>query len=420
MPAEKYEVSKYRWVIVGVFALAFCTMALACFSVAPLVSSLSRDWGVSFSQANLVLIVLFGLFSGLISLPGGIATDKFGWRRVFCFAQTLLAVSALLRASTRIWPLFALFNVTGSIGLGLATSVIGAMVLKWFPRREVGVANAIANVGLAIGMAIGNAIIFPLLNAFGWSGMFLTLGLIASVGAALSWIFLRENPPYPPEPLPPMVKVGLWESVKQVMNLDNIILLPFSLALVGYLGIVPAVFPVQFSSYGVALTTVGLLLSVMSLVGIPASLIVPAWAFRIGRPKFVMSVGAVVLVLAFLSVFFLPLGPQNIWLAFLIIIIMGCAMNSLMPIRMGLAQLQPGVRPWNAGVLMGIVMTANGLGYFILPSISGLLVERSGPTSSALMLAGVTLATLLLVVLFVKEPKLGPSAVPTTEPEPAS
>ena len=420
MPAEKYEVNKYRWVIVGVYTLASATMALTCFSVAPLVSSLSRDWGVSFSQANLVLIVLFGLFSGLVSLPGGIATDKFGWRLVFCFAQTLLAVSALLRASTRIWPLFALFNVTGSIGLGLATSVIGAMVLKWFPRREVGVANAIANVGLAAGIAAGNAIIFPLLNALGWSGMFLTLGLIASAGAALSWIFLREQPPYPPEPLPPMVKVGLWESVKQVMNLDNIILLPFSLALVGYLGIVPAIFPVQFASYGVALTTVGLLLSVMSLVGIPASLIIPAWAFRMGRPKLIMSLGVVVLVLAFLSVFFLPLGPQNIWLAFLIIIIMGCAMNSLMPIRMGLAQLQPGVRPWNAGVLMGIVMTANGLGYFILPSISGMLVERSGPTSSALMLAGVTLATLLLVILFVKEPKVEAPAVPAAEPEPAS
>ncbi|MGQ9515789.1 MAG: hypothetical protein ACUVWB_01005 [Anaerolineae bacterium] len=101
-------------------------------------------------------------------------------------------------------------------------------------------------------------------------------------------------------------------------------------------------------------------------------------------------------------------------------LIMGGAMNALMPIRMGLAQLQPGVRPWNAGILMGIVMTANGLGYFILPSISGMLVERSGPTSSALMLAGVTLVTLFLVVLFVKEPRVEAPAVPAAEPEAAS
>ncbi len=420
MDTQRYEVSSYRWAIVIVYTLVMGMMAMTCFSVAPLVSSLSRDWGVSFSQANLVLIVLFGLFSGLVSLPGGIATDKFGWRTVFCFAQTLLAVSALLRASTRIWPLFALFNVTGSIGLGLATSVMGAMVLKWFPRREVGLANAIANVGLAAGMAAGNALIFPLLNSFGWTGMFLTLGLIASVGAVLSWVFLRESPPYPPEPLPPMVRVNFWESVKQVMNLDNIVLLPFSLALVGYLGIVPAILPVQFSSNGVPLTTVGFILSLISLVGIPASLLVPAWAFRIGRPKRVLSLGAVLLVVAFLSLFYLPLGPQNIWLAFLIAVVMGSAMSSLMPIRIGLAQLQPGVRPWNAGILMGIVMTANGLGYFILPSISGILLERSGPTSSALMLAGVTLVTLVLVVLWVKEPKMGPQAVPAAEPEPAS
>lgn len=62
----------------------------------------------------------------------------------------------------------------------------------------------------------------------------------------------------------------------------------------------------------------------------------------------IMLLGTLVMATAFLDVFYPPLGPANLWPAFLLVILRGGAMASRMPIHLRISQLEPSTFPSSA------------------------------------------------------------------------
>lgn len=171
--------SRYRWIIVAIAA------AMLAVAMGQLVNGLSAfftpledefGWGrgaIAFiNTAGLMGIALGGIVMGF-------AADRLDIRRVVLFGATVTALGMIVASAAReLWQLYAVFFVTGAFGGGALFAPLFALVGVWF-RTGAGLAIGIVAAGQAIGQGgipLANAI---LIEALGWRGTLLALGLVA-------------------------------------------------------------------------------------------------------------------------------------------------------------------------------------------------------------------------------------------------
>jgi len=408
MDSKQFQVFKYRWVNLIVIGLLGFGMAFSLMGPAALVNNVAKEWSVSFSQSTLALVLLGGLASGLLGLPAGIASDRWGFKLPLVSGASVASVGLLLRGTAATWNMFLLYNAITAIGVGFTMSGIGTLVRKWFPMDEIGQANGLSMIMAPVGAGVGMAVAFPLVNSIGWSNMWFVLGIVYAVVTILAWILLKENPPLPPAPLPfkqEVTKRGFIQEVKQVMNRTNIILQFVLIATVGLVTMAPVMIPVAFAAKNIPENTVGFVLAIFSFIGLPSMALIPGWAFKKGLGKLSMAICMLLAGLSFLAIFYLPMSVDNLTGVVIMILISGASLSAAIPIVMSMAMSQPGVHPGNVGILSGLIMTIMGLGRLVLPPIVGGLVDNVGPSAGAWVLTIILLLAGLVIVLFVPEDK---------------
>ncbi|MBN1579964.1 MAG: MFS transporter [Anaerolineae bacterium] len=410
---ETHQVYGYRWINLAVASLSGFGMALAFIGPGALVDSVAKEWSVNFSQATLALVLLGGLFSGILGLPAGVASDKWGYKLPLVIGATIATVGLLLRGTASTWNLFLLYNAIAAVGSGFTMSGMGTLVRKWFPMDEIGQANGLSMIMGPVGAGVCMAIAFPLVDAVGWSNMWLILGLIYAVPTVLAWILLKENPPLPPAPLPEMAKRGVFHEARQVMSRTNMLLQLVIVAVIGLVTMAPALIPVAFAAKNIPDNTIGFVLALLNFVGLPAMALIPGWAFRKGLSKTSMAISMFAAGLSFIAIFYLPMTGGNILVAAAMAVVAGLALAAPIPIAMSIAMSQPGVHPGNVGILSGLMMTVMGLGRLVLPPIVGGFVDHVGPAAGAWVLTVVLVIAGFVLVGFVPEEKPVPHPAAT-------
>ncbi len=183
----------YRWVIV---ASAATLMAVA---MGQLVNGLSvffipleQEFG--WTRGSIALINSVGLVGMAIGgIVMGMMADRMPIRIVFITATVAVGSSVTLAAGAdQLWQFYALFFVAGVLGAGLFVPLI-TLVGNWFPAGA-GLAIGIASAGQAVGQGgvpFGAAF---LIEAFGWRGAFLALGVL-SLAIMVPLALLMRDPP---------------------------------------------------------------------------------------------------------------------------------------------------------------------------------------------------------------------------------
>lgn len=395
MEYKPFQVYKYRWINLIIQGLLGFATAYALVGPAVLVDSVSQEWSVSFSQATLALVLLSGLASSILSVPAGIASNKWGYKLPLVCGATVASIGMLLRGAASTWNLFLLSNAILAIGAGFTMSGAGTLIRKWFPIDEVGQANGLISLLNPLGAGVGMLIAFPLIEAVGWSGMWLIIGMVYTLATVLGLILLRENPPSPPAPLPPMpveAGRGFIQEARQVLNRTNILLQFVLIAAVGLIIMAPALLPVVFGMQQIPANTIGIMLSIFNFVAIPAMALVPGWSLRNGVAKLSLIVGLFAAGLGFIAIFYLPSGSANALISTVLVIITGFAIGAMIPTTMSIMMIQPGVHPSNVGIISGVSMMMMGLGRLLIPLAVGGLVDNVG------MIAGAWMLTILLFI----------------------
>lgn len=184
----------YRWIIVTAAA------AMLAIAMGQLVNGLSvffipmeREFG--WSRGAIALINTAGLVG--IALGGiamGTVADRMGIRTVCLVAA--LAVGLCVTAAAwadQLWQFHLLFFLAGAFGGGALFAPVIAIVGSWFPTGA-GLAIGIASAGQAIGQGgVPFAAAF-LIEALGWRGAMLALGLI-SLATLIPLALLMRDPP---------------------------------------------------------------------------------------------------------------------------------------------------------------------------------------------------------------------------------
>ena len=157
----------------------FLLAGVAQTAIVPLLPRLSAAYALSGTQTGL-LLALPGLATMAVSVPAGVAADRFGSRRVSIAAGLLLALSCLLTAVPSLAAILA-----GRLLFGIAYGVAWTTAITWLSQLDatpgndtLGPAVTLSSVGIMAGPAIGGLLAQ-------YAGLALPFVLMAAVTGAV-------------------------------------------------------------------------------------------------------------------------------------------------------------------------------------------------------------------------------------------
>jgi ACS family glucarate transporter-like MFS transporter len=131
-------------------------------------------------------------------IPGGALLDKYGSRPIYLWSITLWAVFTMAQAfvsSLSFIPVFiSLFALRFALGFAESPSfpANARIVANWFPNSERGTASAIFNASQYFSLVAFAPMMGWLAQDYGWRSVFLAMGVIGLVGAALFWLVVQS------------------------------------------------------------------------------------------------------------------------------------------------------------------------------------------------------------------------------------
>jgi ACS family glucarate transporter-like MFS transporter len=131
-------------------------------------------------------------------IPGGALLDRYGSRPIYLWSITLWAIFTMAQAfvsSLAFIPVFiSLFALRFALGFAESPSfpANARIVANWFPHSERGTASAIFNSSQYFSLVAFAPMMGWLAQNYGWRSVFLAMGGIGLLGAALFWALVQS------------------------------------------------------------------------------------------------------------------------------------------------------------------------------------------------------------------------------------
>ncbi|WIX77477.1 MFS transporter [Amycolatopsis carbonis] len=153
-------------------------------------SAISGDLGLGGAEAgSLATITLIGAVVGGIAF--GILSDRIGRVKVLTYSVIFFAVfTGLTAISTSYWEI-AVFRFLAGVGIGGEFGIGMTLAAEAWPAKKRARATSLVGLGWQAGVLLAALISAPVLNAWGWRGLFL-LGAFPAIVAIVFRSRLHE------------------------------------------------------------------------------------------------------------------------------------------------------------------------------------------------------------------------------------
>jgi predicted MFS family arabinose efflux permease len=173
--------------LVAMFALQLSNLGFS-----PLLPSIQREFGMSFTQLGL-FTGIYGLLAMLLSVPAGVSARRFGEKRVLGLGLLGVAAGSVLLGEA--WSFGSAISFRGLTIFGYRfafVSVLIAVALTAPPSlrgRTMGVLGATSALASVVGAPLGGVLV----GEFGWRLAILGYAAMAVLGATVFWLFYRPT-----------------------------------------------------------------------------------------------------------------------------------------------------------------------------------------------------------------------------------
>jgi MFS family permease len=134
------------------------------------------------------------IVSGVLAIPMGGLTDRFGPRLVVTFSGFCLGLGYLLMSQVNaLWQLYLFYGVILGIGMGGLWIPLVSPLVRWFVGKR-SLMTGIVISGLTVGQLIAPLVFSRLIAAHGWRLSYIILGGTVMLMIVLLSQFLRPGP----------------------------------------------------------------------------------------------------------------------------------------------------------------------------------------------------------------------------------
>ena len=176
----------------GATLIAMFALQLSNLGFSPLLPSIQREFGMSFTQLGL-FTGLYGLLAMLLSVPAGVSARRFGEKPVLAIGLLGVAAGSVLLGEA--WSFESAITFRGLTILGYRfafVSVLIAVALTAPPSlrgRTMGVLGATSALASVVGAPLGGVLV----GEFGWRLAILGYAAMAVLGATVFSLFYRPS-----------------------------------------------------------------------------------------------------------------------------------------------------------------------------------------------------------------------------------
>lgn len=144
-------------------------------------------------RAHLSLLVTALLLGGaLTNAVSGVATDRFGDKRVLIVAGAIMGASLIASAAVPSFAWVALWFVVYGMGFAAINPVGSHAILFFFKPEERGLAMGVRQMGMPLGGVAGAIVISTAAAYFGYRGALLITGVLVLIVTLGSAVLYRE------------------------------------------------------------------------------------------------------------------------------------------------------------------------------------------------------------------------------------
>jgi len=145
--------------------------------------------GQTAADGLLILILIYTVCVVVVSIVGGIISDRSGRRKLLVtLSGLLMAVAALLLTFWETWPSALLAAVLFGMGYGCYIAVDQALITQVLPKAHDRAKDlGIINIAIVCPYAIGAVIAAPLVSLAGYPALFAATAVVAVAGAIGVW-----------------------------------------------------------------------------------------------------------------------------------------------------------------------------------------------------------------------------------------
>jgi len=363
--------------LAGALLLAAVALRPQLVGAGPLIPDIQDDLGVSHSVAGLVGTIPV-LCMGLFAPFAGLAAGRWGLRAAMAGCLLAIAVAGLGRAVAPGAALLLCLTLPIGIAMAIAGTLLPIAVKRRFAHRPA-FASGIGVTGINLGAGLSSALAVPIAAAWhGWRGALAAFSL-ATLAICAGWLALsRGQWSERSATRPPRLPAGrpvVW-----------VIVLAFGVPSAVYYGLV-AWIPDVYIERGWSDASSGAVLAVMGVASVPAALLVPWLADRMGSRRAWMWFAAGCLTICTAGFAAVP-GGAFAWACF-----GGIALGTVFPICLTMC-LDVARDPAEAGAAAALMFLA---GYPIAaagPLVVGALRDLTGGFAAGLWtLVGLSLLT---------------------------
>jgi cyanate permease len=383
--------------------LALVWLLYVCFgmvtqSLAPLVTPVRADLGLSYTQVGIILGA-WPLAYVMVAAIAGSMMDRVGVRASLGIGILMVALSAVLRGLANSFE--TMFLAVAVFGLGGPMVSIGApkVISLWFTGKSrataVGVYATGPQIGGVIALSTANSLLLPLTGS--WRLTFIFYGVFVLLAAAVWWMLARDisldNNAMGNQNVSLTNGFGSLISVRNVQIILVISLVAF-VSGHGLNGWLPRI----LQSGGMSPAEAGFWASLPGIVGIAGSLSIPRLAPS-GKKRVVI---AVLFLCCSLAAF--VLATTNGAPMLIALVLQGIARSSVTPLMMLVMMETPEVGPARMGAAGGLYFTVGELGGFGGPSLMGWLADITGGFYTGLLVLALANAAAVFMALTLREP----------------
>ena len=193
MKIKGVAISSTQISVLVIVWLAFLLSFVDRLSWPPVMPLVSKELGMTAKQAGSYMTAFY---IGYVAtqLPGGLLTDRFGYRKVLLGSFALMGVFTALMGTITTYEQGFTYRILAGIGSGAVFSASVRAIFDWFPGQIRGTAMGIFMTSSSLGLAAVNLFVPTLAKTHGWQYSFVAAGLLPILALLFAWPLLKQKP----------------------------------------------------------------------------------------------------------------------------------------------------------------------------------------------------------------------------------
>ncbi len=204
---------KVRYTVLFVLWLCWLFSFLDRMVITIALPYIGEDLNLTATAQGLLLSIFFAGYA-LFQIPGGMLSDKFGFRRVMSIAIVWWSIFTSLTGFIFSYPLMLLIRFVFGLGEACLPGAAYKGIANYFPSKQRGTATGIQSTVNTLGPAIAAIAAAAIIGAFGWRTVFIVMGIPGIILGLYIWFKFKDNP----KDHPKMTKEELAELEEDIEN----------------------------------------------------------------------------------------------------------------------------------------------------------------------------------------------------------